>query len=224
MSLIPSWLMSEDYNEDMRSSKFLKEQITKMTYLLFQKRYDEILSFKIYDDDSNTENILLFGYITIKALKAVAAMRTGNAESAVRFLEIAYNSSFDGELQMMFVLLGRYMRDLIAIALKSECNIPSSWLKSVSAKATAYAKKAAAISALYRRDHDIEDNINLTERERQVLNDLFHGLSRQEIAETQFISVNTVKTVIQTLYVKLGAVSNVDAVRIALEHKLLNVP
>jgi len=53
------------------------------------------------------------------------------------------------------------------------------------------------------------------------LSDLYHGLSREEIAATRHISINTVKTVLQSVYIKLGANNNVDAIRIAIEKKLV---
>ena len=54
-----------------------------------------------------------------------------------------------------------------------------------------------------------------------MLTDLYHGLSRAEIAAGRYLSVNTVKTILHGLYAKLGAENNVDAVRIALEKNLL---
>jgi LuxR family maltose regulon positive regulatory protein len=96
-------------------------------------------------------------------------------------------------------------------------------LKSVALKASGYAKKIDAIASAYKKDHKIEDQIKLTERERQILNDLYCGFSRAEIAASRYLSINTVKSVIQSLYIKLNADTNVDAVRIALEKELIRV-
>lgn len=51
----------------------------------------------------------------------------------------------------------------------------------------------------------------LTPRERDVLAGLLQGLSREEIAVTLFVSVNTVKTHQRSLYRKLGATNRTEA-------------
>jgi DNA-binding NarL/FixJ family response regulator len=64
-------------------------------------------------------------------------------------------------------------------------------------------------------------DILLSDREKKVLNDLYQGLSREDIAENQYLSINTVKKVLQSLYLKLDAKNNVEAIRIAIEKNLL---
>lgn len=56
----------------------------------------------------------------------------------------------------------------------------------------------------------------------ELLADLCHGLSRNEIAATRYLSINTVKTTLNMIYSKLGAGNNVDAVKIAIEKKLVD--
>lgn len=51
----------------------------------------------------------------------------------------------------------------------------------------------------------------LSEREREVLSLVASGLGNGEIAETLYLSVNTVKTYIRTGYRKIGARSRSDA-------------
>jgi LuxR family maltose regulon positive regulatory protein len=62
------------------------------------------------------------------------------------------------------------------------------------------------------------DRINLialTPRERVILNYLATDASLGAIAQSEFVSVNTVKTQYRTLYRKLGATRREDAIRIA---------
>jgi LuxR family maltose regulon positive regulatory protein len=54
-----------------------------------------------------------------------------------------------------------------------------------------------------------------------VLTELSQGLTREEIAGHLSLSVNTVKSVIRSVYNKLGAVNRADAVRIATSLGLL---
>ncbi|HBT95219.1 MAG TPA: helix-turn-helix transcriptional regulator [Coriobacteriia bacterium] len=61
----------------------------------------------------------------------------------------------------------------------------------------------------------------LSKREREVLSDLYRGLSRPEIAEKQGLSGNTINSAVNSVFNKLGAHSVADAVRIAAEEKLV---
>lgn len=59
---------------------------------------------------------------------------------------------------------------------------------------------------------------SLTEREREVMELLNQGLSRNEIAQAQSVSQNTVKTHLKNIYAKLGVHSRSEVLRIAQEH------
>ncbi len=61
----------------------------------------------------------------------------------------------------------------------------------------------------------------LSDRELEVLRLIAANRSNQEIAETLIVSVNTVKTHINRLYVKLGAHNRLEAVERAQELHLL---
>ena len=52
---------------------------------------------------------------------------------------------------------------------------------------------------------------HLTERESEILTELGKGLTYQEIAETLFISENTVRTHIRHIYKKLGVRNRTSA-------------
>lgn len=53
---------------------------------------------------------------------------------------------------------------------------------------------------------------SLSGREREVLDLVSQGLSNQEIAETLYVSINTVKTYIRTAYAKIGVATRSQAV------------
>lgn len=63
--------------------------------------------------------------------------------------------------------------------------------------------------------------VRLTPRERAVLDGLIAGRSARTIAKVEFVSVNTVKTQLRSLYRKLGVNSGKDAV-IAARHLVLD--
>lgn len=67
-------------------------------------------------------------------------------------------------------------------------------------------------------DPELED---LTDREREVLVEIAHGLSNQEIADKLFISLPTVKTHVAHILAKINARDRVQAVVFAYENHLV---
>ena len=61
----------------------------------------------------------------------------------------------------------------------------------------------------------------LTEREREVLKYMAEGLNNGEIAERLVVSLGTVKFHISNIFQKLGVDSRVQAVKAAIEQKLV---
>lgn len=61
----------------------------------------------------------------------------------------------------------------------------------------------------------------LTERERDVLRCMVDGHNNNEIAETLVVSLGTVKFHISNIFHKLGVDSRVEAVKLAIEQKLV---
>ena len=61
----------------------------------------------------------------------------------------------------------------------------------------------------------------LTDREREVLIEIAHGLSNQEIADKLFISLPTVKTHVAHILSKINARDRVQAVVFAYENHLV---
>ncbi|MEU2548441.1 response regulator transcription factor [Streptomyces roseolus] len=63
---------------------------------------------------------------------------------------------------------------------------------------------------------------SLTDRERDILGQLAHGLGNKEIARALFISEATVKTHLGRIYAKLGVDTRAGAVAVAKERRLLS--
>jgi len=61
----------------------------------------------------------------------------------------------------------------------------------------------------------------LSAREREILGYLAAGYSNRRIAEHCFLSLNTVRTHVQNVLVKLGVHSKLEAVAFALEHRVV---
>lgn len=65
------------------------------------------------------------------------------------------------------------------------------------------------------------DGGRLTERERDVLKCMLDGLNNKEIAEKLVVSLGTVKFHVSNIFQKLGVDSRVEAVKLAIEQKLV---
>jgi two-component system, NarL family, response regulator LiaR len=75
---------------------------------------------------------------------------------------------------------------------------------------------------IYRRDPAIELLVStLSERERDVLKLVTAGYSNQRIAEACFLSMHTVRTHVQSILVKLGVHSKLEAAVFAIQHRLV---
>jgi NarL family two-component system response regulator LiaR len=65
--------------------------------------------------------------------------------------------------------------------------------------------------------------LELTEREREVLNLVVHGQSNRQIAEGMVISVATVKAHVSSILSKLQVSSRAEAIAYAIKHKLVSL-
>jgi LuxR family maltose regulon positive regulatory protein len=219
---VPAWLRSAYECFGAGSHLQTREGIIRGWCFLYGRRYLLALGSVQIPAAEEPPERFFYGEIEKNILCAVISQQSGNKTDAVRFLQKAYDAAAPESVETPFVEMGKYMRPLASLAAKSGAPIPEAWLSEICSKASIYAKKLAAVASGYKTEHLMRDGISLSERESQVLTDLYHGLSRAEIAAHRYISVNTVKSVTRMLYVKLGADNNVDAVRIALGLKLID--
>ncbi|MCL2513790.1 MAG: LuxR C-terminal-related transcriptional regulator, partial [Oscillospiraceae bacterium] len=220
--MVPPWLAADEKAETSEIRIPTRELIINVTYHIACKNFNQALIVLAASYPREPQERFLFGELTLTLLFAVAKVKTGDAPGAVSAFEKAYKMSFDGVFEMFFIGLGKNLHPLV-VAASSEpgCYIPGEWLKMIDRKASIYAKKANIILNSVKKEKNIKDAVSLSDREHEVLNDLYHGLSRDEIAENRYLSVNTVKKILQSIYIKLNANNNVDTIRIAIEKKLV---
>lgn len=68
------------------------------------------------------------------------------------------------------------------------------------------------------RAHRLGSDAGLSDRETRVLSLVAQGLSNDEIARTDYLSINSVKSYIRTAYRKIGASNRTEAVIWAIQH------
>lgn len=155
--------------------------------------------------------------------KAIIYDAMENKRNALLALQKAYDYAQGNQIFMPFIEYGNRMRALCDHTLAAKENtLPASWLEDMRAKATTYAKRQAYIISKYRREHnDIRVDFGLSAREVELMMNLSHGLTRDEMADEMQISINTVKSMTKQVFAKLGAINAADAVRIAVANQII---
>ena len=219
--MAPSWLALDE--KDMASDVRIpaRELIVGVRYYFARGKYKQALAILCNSYPVAPLERFYFSELIYLLLFAVARLKTGDTQGAVNDFIKVYKTSFDGVFEMPFIELGRMFKPLAAaVSANADSGIPEDWLKAVGRKASVYAKKSAVIMDMIRKDSK-EENIRLSGRELEVLKDLYHGLSRDEIAGNQYLSRNTIDKVLQSIFIKLGANNSSDVLRIAMEKKLI---
>jgi len=220
-ALSPMWFVSDEREASSEIHSPVGELIVCVKNYMALKKYDQALTVLNNSYPREPHNRFLIGELIISLLSAVAKVRTGDHDGGLSDFKKAYALSFDGVFEMPFIELGKELSLLSAAALGRDSGIPDEWLRRITRKAGIYAKKAAVVRDSYKKDKKIKDTIQLTGRELEVLSDLYHGLTREEIAENMHISLPTVKKTLESIYVKLDASNAADAIRIAMKNNLI---
>jgi LuxR family maltose regulon positive regulatory protein len=154
--------------------------------------------------------------------QAVCHSQLGNRTAALSSVRKAYEMAQPNSFDLPFIEMGNPMRTLAGMALREKvAGIPVSWLENMRSRATTYAKRVAHVRSCYLEAHNIIADVQLTNKELEILSDLSQGLSRMEISMAHDISINTVKSMLPIIYQKLGAENALDAIRLATTKGLL---
>jgi LuxR family maltose regulon positive regulatory protein len=219
---IAPWLKNDFEESDLNSVLYGLETIVKARYHLAEKRFGAVLATLENRDDKYGVSGHLVGRVEVKAIEAVCLYQMKDIAGATEALRTAYELSLSNEIVLPFFELGKNMRTLTsAVSVKSNTGIDRQWLEKIRNGASAYAKKLLIVVRQCRdqnpesKEENGDSITRLSRREMEVLTGLSRGLTRREIAENAALSINTVKSVIRSVYNKLGAVNQADAVRIA---------
>jgi LuxR family maltose regulon positive regulatory protein len=222
---LASWLKNEFEESDLNSLIHGFEIQVKARYLLAEKRYPAAIAVLESNENEYGLATYIMGRVEALALKAVCRYQLKDKAGAYAALREAWEQAHPNGLFLPFMGLGKHMRTLVEAAQKDQiwketaAGISGEWLEQVRLKASAYAKKLFAVTEAFAphvlRGISVGGTPSLSQRELDVLRGLSQGLTRDEIANASGISVNTVKSVIRSIYNKLGALNRADAVRIA---------
>jgi LuxR family maltose regulon positive regulatory protein len=222
---VASWLKNDFEESDLNSIVFGLEIMVKAKFHLSEKRFPAALAVLESWEARNSPWAFVLGKIEGKALGAVCRYQFRDKEGAFAALEEAYKLALPNAISMPFTELGKDMRTLAEAALKEGTTaIPRDWLERVRLDAAAYAKKFFTVAEQSRPGPPRQggaEGAGLSRRETEVLTGLYQGMTQEEIAGVSSLSVNTVKSVIRSIYNKLGAVNKADAIRIAVSRGLV---
>ncbi|MDR0570238.1 MAG: LuxR C-terminal-related transcriptional regulator [Clostridiales Family XIII bacterium] len=195
-----------------------RENVIWAFYMLETGAYEELLA---HLDRMENYHARWIDKLNIHILRALALTRTRCA-GAMESLWLACDMAMGNEVAAPFVERGHAMHAL-AEAAKAQPDFDRGWLDGISRQALAYSRRLAGLTKAFQARYGAERRlgVRLTGREMEVLANMAQGMTREEIAQMNFISVNTVKSVIRNIYMKLGAVNRADAVRISTRLGLL---
>jgi len=197
----------------------------RVRYHYQTRHYSTLLAFI---ENAMVHPAILFDKVELKIMQALSLYQFKRYKEAISVFEEAYRLAESNKLIALFVQFGKDMRTLCSAALKhgsiethGSCTIPKKWLEDIHHKSSSLAKKKAKMISDYRLANNLEKGIRLTEREIVILKDLADGLTRTEIASSRKLSVNTVKMTVNIIYDKLGVLSLPEAIRAAVDRKLI---
>ena len=220
---IALWLKSDYEESELHSGAHGLEKLVKAKYFFSGKRYPAALAAM---EDREKAEPLIMGDIEMKVLEAVSRYGQSDKAGAFRALEEAYRLAKPAALFMPFTELGKDMRALTEAAIREKAlgklvnTLSLEWLEETKRRAVIYAKKIYPQKRRAARGEGPNASA-LSRREMTVLLSLSQGLTRQEIAESLSISPKTVKSASRSIYNKLGAYNQADAVRIAVDRGIL---
>ena len=206
-------------NPDRATISFGRGYIVFANYLITNKEYTKVIGIL-----ESLKGIAPYQYITQESIStyymlAIAYRSIGNEEAAMDELWAAYKMCYNNGLVTLFIEADTFMLDLIAVARRqTKHKFSPDWLDLIERETTAFAERAATVRAAHRKQNPLQavkDN-PLSKRELAVLQSVARGLTREEIALEQYISMNTVKSTITSIYNKLSASNKADAVSIAI--------
>jgi LuxR family maltose regulon positive regulatory protein len=228
---IASWIKNDFEESELSSLNSGLEILIRTKCHYYEGHYHAAMATMTNQKGSYGYGNLLLGKISFRTMEALCCYRLNDISGALRALESVWEFSAPSGLDLPLVEMGKDTRSMIGGILKGgpdgpyKCDVPREWLERIHRASSTYAKKVLGVMEKFtdsgEQNRRLPSGAYLSRREQEVLTGLSHGLTREEIAGASSISVNTVKSVVKSIYNKLGALNQADAVRIATERGLL---
>jgi LuxR family maltose regulon positive regulatory protein len=206
-----------DYELDIKKEKTYANEGAYTSYvrlLLVQHRLDEaeLLISELFTLASNGNRIERI--IDLKTAFAILYKMKGEHEKAVAYIVEAMELAAEENLLTFFVYNSEHIavlfKDVFKTCATTKTNIPKKFIDNL--------KLALERKANRKKAHNESE---LSSRELDSLKLIAENLSNQEIADKLFISMNTVKTHLKNIYLKLEVDSRAKAVTKAKQLQLI---
>lgn len=215
---IPNTVLLQDV-ADRSSTTYRRSMIVYINYLVVTGEYAQAAGLMEAMKDMPPFMTITQDRLVLYLLLALCYLYLNNLDAAMGALWTAYDMCYQNGLITIFIEMDKYMLLLIAAAREqTKYHFAPEWLDLIEKEATAFSKRADAARAAYQKRSSIKPARGhpLSKRELTVLQAVARGLTREEIALEQYISLNTVKSAVKSIYGKLGANNMADAVSIAI--------
>jgi LuxR family maltose regulon positive regulatory protein len=177
-----------------------------ITELKFKEAEKILFELQTMSQDANWIETL----ISVKIIYAILYKQTGNKEKAVSNLREALEYAADENILMSFIYYYDMIKDLLTDVYKIQATAKTKIPKKLIDKLKL---------ALEKREKYLKTNFEsgLSTRELDALKLIAEDLTNQEIADKLFISLNTVKTHVKNILLKLDVDSRKQAISKAKE-------
>lgn len=208
-------------NSDQPILEYGRLQIVYANYLINMGEYAKLIGMLENPRGLYLARGIWPDRICLFIMLAIGYYKLQNMDAAMEALWVAYDMSYNNGLTTLFIEAEHHICSLIDIARQqNKYKFSNEWLDFIYKQASNFIKRASTVRITYQNQNPIKSvkNNPLSKRERDVLQALSQGLTREEISFKYYISINTVKSAIRSIYNKLNANNRAEAVSIAIAH------
>jgi LuxR family transcriptional regulator, maltose regulon positive regulatory protein len=152
--------------------------------------------------------------VELKVIYAILYKSIGNKEKAVTTLVESMEYAANDQILMSYILFHDQIKDLLPETYKRQATTTTKIPKSLIDRLKSTIEKRG-------KHKQINFEISISKRELETLRLIAEDYTNQEIADKLFISLNTVKTHLKNIFLKLGVDNRSKAVSSAKEYRLI---
>ncbi|MDL2220687.1 LuxR C-terminal-related transcriptional regulator, partial [Eubacteriales bacterium OttesenSCG-928-N14] len=198
-----------------------RDTLLRVRCLIVERKYYEALALLSHLEEICRKRNSLITLMNVTVYQAVVHYQLDDMDAASAAIAAGYEIAKGDELYMPFVIYGHMTRSLFEnLAKQKPPGLPGEWLEQMRTRSATYAKRHAYLQERFTEKQQKKE-YGLTERESELLRNLSQGLNRDEMAQSMYVSPHTIKSMLKTVYNKIGAINSADAVRIAVSEGLI---
>jgi len=212
-----------DENDNSPPTSIEKDYLLQIRCLIEDEDYAKALALTTKTERIFKKKNAVIPLIYLMLYRTIILYSVEDKKQSADSLLTAYKLSVENKIITPFIEFGHKARPALNHFRENlPENIPAEWLNTIYAKATTYAKRRLHIVSHFNKlENPTLPEHNLTTREIELLRNMSQGLTRNEIAESMYVSPHTVKSMLKNVYNKIGALNSADAVRIASDMQVV---